>query len=112
MNDNTRQGEALRQLIAAHSSGRSRRRWIWLAVIFLTLAGAAAGYFMRSGNDAARPRFKTEAAAIGQLVVRISATGNLEPTNQVDVGSELSGIVDEVLVDINDRVQEIGRAHV
>ncbi|AMD92219.1 efflux RND transporter periplasmic adaptor subunit [Desulfomicrobium orale] len=106
MNDNTRQGEALRQLIAAHSSGRSRRRWIWLAVIFLTLAGAAAGYFMRSGNDAARPRFKTEAAAIGQLVVRISATGNLEPTNQVDVGSELSGIVDEVLVDINDRVQE------
>ena len=74
MNDNTRQGEALKQLIAAHSSGRSRRRWIWLAVIFLTLAGAAAAYFMRSGNDAARPRFKTEAAAIGQLVVRISAT--------------------------------------
>jgi len=39
-------------------------------------------------------------------VVKVSATGNLQPTNQVDVGSELSGIVDQVLVDDNDRVKK------
>jgi HlyD family secretion protein len=40
----------------------------------------------------------------GTLRVTVSATGNLQPTNQVDVGSELSGLVTQVLVDNNDRV--------
>ena len=36
----------------------------------------------------------------------MSATGKLAPTNQVQVGSELSGLVTEVLVDVNDRVAQ------
>ncbi len=36
----------------------------------------------------------------------VSATGNLQPTNKVEVGSELSGIVTQVLVDENDRVKK------
>jgi HlyD family secretion protein len=39
------------------------------------------------------------------LVVTVSATGNLQPTNQVDLGSELSGTVEKVLVEENDRVK-------
>ena len=35
----------------------------------------------------------------------VTATGALEPVNQVDVGSELSGIIKTVEVDFNDRVQ-------
>ncbi|MBE0617414.1 MAG: efflux RND transporter periplasmic adaptor subunit, partial [Proteobacteria bacterium] len=42
---------------------------------------------------------------IGSLAVTVSATGNLEPTNQVEVGSELSGTVRTVEVDYNDRVK-------
>jgi HlyD family secretion protein len=37
--------------------------------------------------------------------VTVTATGTLEPVNQVDVGSELSGIIKAVLVDFNDKVQ-------
>ena len=37
------------------------------------------------------------------LTVTVSATGNLQPTNQVDVGSEVSGLVETVFVDDNDR---------
>ena len=48
--------------------------------------------------------YKTEEAKIGPLVVTISATGNLKPTNQIEVGSELSGIMDSVLVDENESV--------
>ncbi len=40
----------------------------------------------------------------GDLAITVSATGNLAPTNQVEVGSELSGKIDQVLVDVNDRV--------
>jgi len=46
------------------------------------------------------------AARTGTLVVEVSATGNLQPTNQVDVGSELSGIIERVYVDENDRVKK------
>ena len=52
------------------------------------------------------PRYRTEEVTRGELVVTVSATGNLQPTNQVDVGSELSGTIEAVLVDDNDRVQE------
>ncbi|MDB5673257.1 MAG: efflux transporter periplasmic adaptor subunit [Sphingomonas bacterium] len=48
--------------------------------------------------------FATETAQRGNLSVSVSATGKLAPTNQVDVGSELSGLVTRVVVDVNDRV--------
>ena len=48
--------------------------------------------------------YQTEEAKIGSLVVTISATGNLKPTNQIEVGSELSGIMESVLVDENESV--------
>lgn len=40
----------------------------------------------------------------GNLTVTISATGNLAPTKQVNVGSEESGLIDAVYVQNNDRV--------
>lgn len=48
--------------------------------------------------------FVTEPVTRGDISVTVSATGNLAPTNQIDVGSELSGIVEQVLVDVNARV--------
>lgn len=50
------------------------------------------------------PAYETRALESGDITVTVSATGTLEPLNQVDVGSELSGTVDQVLVDFNDRV--------
>ncbi|OCC25042.1 efflux transporter periplasmic adaptor subunit [Croceicoccus estronivorus] len=46
----------------------------------------------------------TQEVRRGNLAITVSATGNLAPTNQVEVGSELSGTIDQVLVDVNDRV--------
>ncbi|HET9702136.1 MAG TPA: efflux RND transporter periplasmic adaptor subunit [Burkholderiales bacterium] len=81
---------------------RFRPRMV-VAAVLISLAGL--GYLLVRGNDnAAAPAYRSEAAAVGTLVVKVSATGNLQPTNQVDVGSELSGIVDKVFVDDNDRV--------
>ena len=40
------------------------------------------------------------------LIVSVSATGNLEPTNSVDVGIEVSGTILEVYVDYNDIVKK------
>ncbi len=48
--------------------------------------------------------YATETVRRGNLTVTVSATGNLQPTNQVEVGSEQSGLITQVFVDNNDRV--------
>lgn len=49
-------------------------------------------------------RYATAPVERGALVTTVSATGKIAPTNQVTVGSQLSGLVVKVLVDVNDRV--------
>jgi HlyD family secretion protein len=102
-----RSGERAARLESLLGSGGGRFArfgpWAVLAAVLAALGGL--GYFLVAGkDDAAAPAFRTEAASVGKLVVKVSATGNLQPTNQVDVGSELSGIVETVFVDDNDRV--------
>lgn len=88
--------------------GRSPRaglgRWAWLLAAGLAGLVLVAVLFWQSGGSPDAAAYTTEPARRGELVVRVSATGHLEPTNQVEVGSELSGIVDAVLADFNDRV--------
>ena len=59
---------------------------------------------MRLFGAAATSGYATEQAQKGNLTVTVSATGKLAPINQVTVGSQLSGQVIKVLVDVNDRV--------
>ncbi|WP_019834107.1 efflux RND transporter periplasmic adaptor subunit [Sphingomonas sp. PR090111-T3T-6A] len=51
-----------------------------------------------------RPHYSTVPAKQGDLAVTVSATGNLTPTKQINVGSEESGIVTDVFVQNNDHV--------
>ncbi|MET4897570.1 efflux RND transporter periplasmic adaptor subunit [Sphingomonadaceae bacterium jetA1] len=54
------------------------------------------------GSDKAA--YATVPVTRGNLTVSVSATGKLAPTSQVTVGSQLSGLVTKVVVDVNDRV--------
>jgi HlyD family secretion protein len=86
--------------------GRRGRRRLWLTVAglgFLVVAGYCAA---RSSRGTAMARFHTEEATRGELVVKVTATGKLQPLNQVDVGSEVSGLVESVFVDDNDYVKK------
>jgi HlyD family secretion protein len=57
------------------------------------------------GNNSSDVRYKTAPAQRGDLTVSVSATGNLEPTEQVLVGIEVSGTIKSVEVDYNDFVK-------
>jgi HlyD family secretion protein len=46
--------------------------------------------------------FKTVPVQRGDLTVTVAATGTLQPVNQVEVGTEISGTVKTVAVDYND----------
>ena len=53
-----------------------------------------------------KTEYITASAQMKELTTTVSATGNLEPTNTIDVGIEVSGTITDVLVDYNDRVQK------
>jgi len=92
-----------RSQLAAHGKGRSA--WRIIVPVLLILTGG--GYYMlRPSTPAATVKYVTAAITQGDLFVTVAASGTLEPTNVVTVGSELSGTASAVLVDINDRVKK------
>ncbi len=104
MNDTSQSSQDL--LLSLTRSPQSGKRRIVLLLAATAIALLLAGWLLFPvSNDAKNAGYVTEAVARGDLAVKVSATGNLYPTNQVDVGSELSGIVEAVLVDENDRVK-------
>jgi HlyD family secretion protein len=98
----------LQQLLEDASGPRRTRirRMILYAALGLAALAAVAGLWHVAANRPQATAWVTEPATVGILVVTVSATGTLQPTKSVDVGSELSGTVARVLVDENDVVKQ------
>ncbi|CRI66417.1 Efflux transporter, RND family, MFP subunit [Thiocapsa sp. KS1] len=83
-----------------------RRRLLRIALMALVLLGLAAGASLwltsRPENGIS---FETAEVERGDLRIKVTATGSLQPVNQVDVGTEVSGTIVRVAVDFNDRVE-------
>ena len=75
-------------------------KWVVIAVGVVLLCLLLAKCF----GAKEQTQYSTQAAERGNLTVSVSATGKLAPTTQVTVGSQLSGLVTKVVVDVNDRV--------
>ena len=80
-----------------------RAKYIKWGVIALVVLLVLWGISRWWGGSSAT-EYASQAAERGNLTVTVSATGKLAPTNQVTVGSQLSGLVTKVVVDVNDRV--------
>jgi len=95
-------------LSEAAEGGRARRTWIrrgvWALAIVVLVAGAL--YWRAQGRANAAPRYVTAPVERGDLEVTVTATGTLSALDTVEVSSEVSGRVAEVLVDFNDRVRK------
>jgi HlyD family secretion protein len=76
----------------------------WLIWGGITLAVVLLIWFWTGRNSSTQVKYKTYEVKRGNLTVMVSATGTLQPTNQVDVGSEISGTIKKVYVDYNDKV--------
>lgn len=82
-----------------------RRPAGWLAAAAALVLVAAGWRWLAPSAQDAQPRYSTEPVHRGNLVVKVTATGTLQPTNKAQIGSELSGTVARVHVDVNDRVR-------
>ncbi len=92
--------------IVASGASRPVRKWIFI-LIALAVIGAPTWYFLSAnGKDEHKADYQTQESKAGRISLIVTAAGNLVPTNQIIVGSELSGTAKEVLVDTNDPVKK------
>ncbi len=81
---------------------RPRNVLIALAVVVVAvLAGRGCG----ADDAAAAPPYETARVRVGSLRSTVSATGTLDAVGTVDVGTQVSGTIERVLVDFNDTVE-------
>lgn len=88
-----------------------RRRWwqratLWIGVAALLVAAGGVYAWQSSKAANAAPSYVTEEVRRGNLTLSVAANGTLQPTRSVTIGSELSGTVRNVLVDVNDKVKK------
>jgi HlyD family secretion protein len=83
-----------------------RRRALWSAILLIAVSAGAYYAWQQNNMKSAAPSYVTEAATKGNITLTVTANGTLQPTRSVNIGSELSGTVLRVLVDVNDRVKK------
>ncbi|MFT3664183.1 efflux RND transporter periplasmic adaptor subunit [Piscinibacter sp.] len=108
MNTNAQPGA---DAIAALLEEPSARPWwkrgsLWAGLAALVVLALAFAWWQSGRRAAAAPSYVTEPVQRARLEVTVSADGTLQPTRSVNVGSELSGTVTRVLVDVNDEVKK------
>ncbi|KRB52976.1 hemolysin secretion protein D [Rhizobium sp. Root708] len=95
----------LAAVLAASGRQRSNRwgkRLLGLVIVAAVVGGAAYLYARPGGNVVS---YTTQPVKRGDLTVLVTATGSVQPTEQVDISSELSGTVRDVNVDYNSDVK-------
>lgn len=81
----------------------SLKKYLLIGTTILLCIGV--GWVIIKSSASSEIEYITTPVQIKKLTTTVSATGNLEPTNTIDVGIEVSGTVTDVLVDYNDRVK-------
>ena len=95
----------LQARLGVSSAGRARRivRWV---VVLVVLAVIGFGAMRLRASRAVPPAlYRTEPVASGTLTVTVTATGELKALTQVNIGTEISGVVESVAVDYNSPVR-------
>jgi len=104
----TKSGPTATDMQAILGDEHTRSWWqkpsLWIAIAALVLLAAGVAYWQKQKNADAQPVYVTEPVRKGNLTLTVLANGTLQPTRAVNIGSELSGTVKRVAVDVNDRV--------
>ena len=102
--DSTSPDNTLKSILqSAPGSGKGKIRLIATGGALLAVGLTA---LLLSNGSAPQGSYATSEASKGKLVVTVSASGTLQPTKSIDVGSELSGTLASVLVQENEQVKK------
>ncbi|SDH56280.1 HlyD family secretion protein [Winogradskyella thalassocola] len=77
-----------------------------IIIIIVAAVLAVVGYTFLSGDEAIVIEAKTITAKKANVTTMVTATGTMEPITQVEVGTQVSGVVEKIYVDYNSVVTE------
>ena len=80
-----------------------RKKW-WVLLIAIVIIGVNA--FFGGTKKAQKESYSTVEITYGNLRQVVSATGEIQPVNTVNVGSQVSGTIDNIYVDYNSHVNK------
>ena len=85
------------------------KRFLKIIIVLAVLAGIAYGvktyFFGAKAETAAGPLVSTK-VTLATIATTISATGSLEPVDQVEVGTQVSGDISKINADFNSKVKK------
>jgi HlyD family secretion protein len=84
----------------AKSSGA---KWTWVVLILLAAIGVGAWYYFKHKGGPPL-QFRTATVSRGDIVQEVTANGSLNPVKSVQVGAQVSGIIEKLYVDYNAKV--------
>ncbi|MBK8765886.1 MAG: efflux RND transporter periplasmic adaptor subunit, partial [Burkholderiaceae bacterium] len=83
-----------------------RRPMPYVVLIVVLAIAAGVWWWLERQAASAAPRYSTQVVARGNLTLTVTANGTIQPTRSINIGSELSGTVLKVNVDVNDRIKK------
>ena len=84
---------------------KSKKFWIVLGVIAALIIALIVVFAVKKGKHA-EMQINTMRSTMDSIEVTVTATGELQPVYKVDVGTQVSGIVEHIYVDFNSVVKK------
>ncbi len=101
--DQTPDSDMIARLSLGRVRGSITRTRIAIGLAVVVVLVVAGGLIFSRGSST---QYVTQPVSRGPLQIMVNATGTLGPRDEVDVGAEVSGKLDAVNVDFNDRVKK------
>src|SRR5215468_4204011 len=86
-----------------NKNGNAWLKWVVSLVVLGGVAGGAIWYFVADHEPASQ--YQTAQVTRGDLIQSVTASGQLNPVVNVQVGSQISGRINKILVDFNSEVK-------
>lgn len=83
-----------------------RSSTLWGGLVLLIIIIGAYLYWQAERAKEALPKYTTREVTRGDLTLTVTANGTIQPTRSINIGSELSGTVRKVNVDVNDVIKK------
>ncbi|RQV99549.1 efflux RND transporter periplasmic adaptor subunit, partial [bacterium] len=82
------------------------KKWLIPAIIGVVIIGVVMVTVARKKKEQKKEKYTFTEVQRGSIENTVSATGTLEPVTSVNVGTQVSGIIDRLYVDFNDKVKK------
>jgi HlyD family secretion protein len=86
-----------------------RRTWIIILIALLLAGGGgtlAYKHYVAPADESSEPVQQTATVTVGDIVITVGGSGELVPAAELDLAFRTSGVLEQVLVEVGDKVQE------